>query len=353
MTKKLKVGLIGLGGIANLHAGGWKETPHAELVAGCDVNTSVFDRWKTEHGLQRFTTDPAELINDPEIDVIDICSPNNFHAPQAIAALDAGKHVLCEKPLAPTPAEIRQMIEARDRSGKLLMTAHHFRFSGTARTLKAEIDAGSLGAIYHARAWWLRRSGAPIRPTFIYKEQAFAGVGIDLGVHVIDLVLWLMGNPRPVGVSGVARTEIARQEGAFSKWGGDIPAGFDVDEFSAAFVRFENGASLMLEVSWLLHHTKDDDDVQTWLYGTKAGAHWPSCVLYESNNTLKQHYDRALKLTADKLRPHHQEIVEFADAIVNGCPSPVPPEQSLQVGLILEAMYKSQETGREVLIPTD
>ncbi len=348
MTKKLKVGLIGLGGIANLHAGGWKATEHAELVAGCDANPAVFDRWKTEHGLHKLTPHPEELIADPALDIIDICTPNNFHAPQAIAALKAGKHVLCEKPLAPTSDEIRQMIAARDESGKLLMTAHHFRFTGTARALKAEIEGGDLGEIYHARAWWLRRSGAPIRPTFIYKEQAGAGVGIDLGVHVIDLVLWFMGNPRPVSVSGVARTEIASQPGAFSQWGGDIPPGFDVDEFSSAFVRFENGASLILEVSWLLHHGTDNDDVQTWLYGTRGGAHWPKCEIYESDNHRKQLYNRILKSTSEQLRPHHQEIVDFTQAIVDGRPSPVPSEQSLQVQMILEAIYRSQETGAEV-----
>ncbi len=351
MAKKLKVGLIGLGGIANLHAGGWAASEDTELVAGCDINPAVFERWRQEHGLHKLTTDYQELIHDPDVDIIDICSPNNFHAEQAIAALEAGKHVLCEKPLAPTSDEIRRMIAARDRSGKLLMTAHHLRFSGTARALKAEIDAGVLGEIYHARAWWLRRAGAPIRPTFIYKAQAFAGVGIDLGVHVLDLALWFMGNPQPVSVAGVARTEIARQEGAFSQWGGDIPAGFDVDEFAAAFVRFENGASLILEVSWLLHHGAEGGDLQTWLYGTKAGAHWPRCEIYETNTTLKQHYDRTIKLTEERLRPHHQEIVDFARAIVNGRPSPVPAEQSLQVQQILEALYKSQESGCEVRIP--
>jgi predicted dehydrogenase len=246
--------------------------------------------------------------------------------------------------------EIRQMIAARDKAGKLLMTGHHFRFTGTARSLKAEINAGALGEIYHARAWWLRRSGAPVRPTFIYKEQASAGVGIDLGVHVIDLVLWLMGNPQPVSVTGVARTELALQDGAFSNWGGDIPKGFDVDEFSSAFIRFENGASLIIEVSWLLHHGTDQDDVQTWLYGTKGGAHWPKCEIYETNNTLKQHYNRILKSIDDVLRPHHQEILDFAQAIIDGGPSPVTAESSLQVQMILEALYKSQETGREVVI---
>ena len=257
---------------------------------------------------------------------------------------------MCEKPLAPTVDEIKRMIAARDASGKLLMTAHHLRFSGSARALKAEIDSGAMGAIYHARAWWLRRAGAPIRPSLIYKSQAYAGVGIDLGVHVIDLALWLMGNPQPVSVSGVARSEIASQKGAFSNWGGDIPDDFDVDEFAAGFVRFENGASLIIEVSWLLNHTTEQDDIQTWLYGTKAGAHLPSCVLYETNNDLKQHYDRTIKRIEDKIRPHYLECVEFAEAIINGGPSPVPAEQSLQVGQILEALYQSQEAGREVEI---
>lgn len=350
MVKKLKVGIIGLGGIANLHVGGWKAAEHAELVAGCDINQDVFPRWKVEHGIENLTTEPEELINNPDLDIIDICTPNNFHAQQTIAALNAGKHVFCEKPLAPSAEEIRRMIAARDTSGKMLMTGHHFRFTGTARALKAEIDAGSLGDIYHARAWWLRRSGAPVRPTFIYKEQASAGVGIDLGVHVIDLALWFMGNPKPVSVTGVAMTQLAVQDRAFSSWGGDIPKGFNVDEFSAAFVRFENGANLIVEVSWLLHHDSDQDDVQTWLYGTKAGAHWPKCEIYETNNILKQHYNRILKSTDETLRPHHQEIVDFTLAITKGGASPVPAESSLQVQVILEALYKSQGTGREVLI---
>jgi predicted dehydrogenase len=184
----------------------------------------------------------------------------------------------------------------------------------------------------------------------IYKSQAFAGVAIDLGVHVIDLALWLMGNPQPVSVSGVARSEIAAQQGAFSNWGGDIPDDFDVDEFAAGFVRFENGATLIIEVSWLLNHNTDQDDVQTWLYGTRAGAHWPSCELFETNNILKQHYDRTIKKIEDKIRPHYLECVEFAEAIINGGPSPVPAEQSLQVGQILEALYQSQAAGREVEI---
>ncbi|MBN2502233.1 MAG: Gfo/Idh/MocA family oxidoreductase [Anaerolineales bacterium] len=349
MTDKLNIGIIGLGGIANLHHSGWERVENARVVAGSDINPAMLERWQTEYGVANLTTEPSELIDDPDIDVIDICTPNRFHTDFTVAALEAGKHVLCEKPLAPTVAEIEKMIAARDRSGKLLMTGQHFRFTGAAQAIKQEIAKGALGDIYHARAWWLRRSGVPTRPTFIYKDISAGGVNLDLGVHVLDLAMWFMGNPQPVAVSGVTRTELAKQDGAFSVWGGDIPADIDVDEFSAGFIRFENGATLVLEVSWMLHHNPPED-YQTWLYGTNGGAHWPSAGLYQTDNQVKQHYDVSLKLTEDKIRPHHQEIEAFAQAIRNGGTSPVPAEQSLQVTKVLQALYESSCTGHEVVI---
>jgi predicted dehydrogenase len=180
------------------------------------------------------------------------------------------------------------------------------------------------------------------------KKHSSGGPCIDIGVHILDLTLWFMGNPRPVAVSGVARAELAHQEGAFSIWGGAIPAGFDVEDFAVAFVRFENGATLVLEVSWLLHHDTAGEDMQMWLYGTKGGCHWPRCEFFESNYATRQHYNRVLKITRDVLKPHAQECVEFAQAIVDGAPSPVPAEQSLQVMTILDGIYRSQEIGAEV-----
>jgi predicted dehydrogenase len=346
----LKVGMIGLGGISHLHLGGWKAAEYAEVIAGCDINPAVFARWSHDYGVKKLTTDPAEVIGDPQLDIIDICTPNNYHAPLAIAALEAGKHVLCEKPLAPTPAEIHQMIDARNQSGKLLMTGQHFRFTGAAKALKAEIDTGVLGNVYHARAWWLRRNGVPTTPGFILKQHSSGGASVDIGVHVLDLMLWFMGHPRPVSVAGVARAELVRQPGAFSAWAGPIPPEFDVEEFAAAFIRFDNGASAILEASWLLHHDTSEGESQVWLYGDRAGSRWPKCEIYESNNTTRQLYNRTLQLTPEKLKPHHQECVEFVQAIVSGAPSPVPPEQSLQVAMILDAIYRSQQSGREALI---
>jgi len=348
MPRTMGVGVVGVGGVARLHMPGWQASEHAEVVAGCDIDEVVLHKWAAAHEIETVTTDVADLLADPGVDIVDICVPNNYHAALAIAALEAGKHVLCEKPLAPRPAEIRDMIAARDASGKLLMTAQHFRFHGTSKAMKAEIETGALGDVYHARSWMLRRAAAPTRPGFILRKHSGGGPCIDIGVHILDLTLWFMGNPRPVAVSGVARAELAHQTGAFSIWGGPIPHDLDVEDFAAAFVRFENGATLILEVSWLLHHDTEGEDMQMWLYGTAGGCHWPGCEIYESNYATRQLYNRTLKLIDDILPAHAQECVEFAQAIVDGSPSPVPAEQSLQVMTILDGIYRSQEAGAEI-----
>lgn len=352
MTKKLKVGVIGLGGIANTHVPGWNASPYAEIVAGSDINPAAFETWKSKYGVTRFTENAADLINDPDIDIIDICTPNMYHTAQTIAALGAGKHVLCEKPLAPTPEAIRQMIEARDRSGKMLMTAQHFRFRGISQAVKAEVDTGMLGSIYHARAWMLRRLGLPISPTFLYKQHSGGGPTIDIGVHILDLTLWLMGHPKPVAVSGVARAELAHHEGAFTNWGGRkaVPQDMDVEDFAAAFVRFDNGATLVLEVSWLLHHNSQSEDAKVWLYGTEGGCEWPQANFMSMNYNTRQTNTSTLQLTADTMEPHALECVEFAKAVTEGLPSPVPAEHSLYVQTILDGIYRSQASGCEVKV---
>lgn len=355
MANKLKVGMIGLGGIAHTHVPGWASSPYAELVAGSDVNAAVFPAWREKHGMTRFYESAAELINDPDIDIIDVCSPNMYHAPQVIAALEAGKHVICEKPLAPTPAEIRQMIAARDHSGKLLMTAQHFRFRGISQAVKAEIDSGALGDVYHARSWMLRRSGLPVRPTFIYKSQSGGGPCIDIGVHILDLTLWLMGHPKPVAVSGVARAALAHHEDAFSgTWGRvRVPQDMDVEDFAAAFVRFDTGATLMIEMSWLLHHNVQGEASRVWLYGTEGGCEWPDAIFMSNDYRNMQLVNRSLMLTQDTMEPHALECVQFARAVAEGLPSPVPPEDSLYVQTILDGIYRSQEAGKEVPVSVD
>ena len=347
----LKVGLVGVGGISRTHMPGWAASEEAEVVAGSDISSQALEQWGVLNNVKRLTTNADELFSDPDIDIIDLCVPNMYHAPLAIAALEAGKHVICEKPLAPTPEDIKQMIAARDKSGKLLMTAQHFRFAGVSQAMKAEIDTGTLGDVYHARGWMLRRNGMVPTATFIEKRHSGGGPCIDIGVHILDLTLWLMGNPRPVTVSGVADARLAHHPGAFATWQeGLIPSTFDVEDYAVAFVRFETGATLVLEVSWLLHHDIRGEDMQAWLYGDEGGCHWPSAQFLDTNYTTRQFNNRTLQLTQDKMEPHALECVEFARAIAAGAPSPVPAEHSLQVLAILDGIYRSQAEGREVSI---
>ncbi|HVU14595.1 MAG TPA: Gfo/Idh/MocA family oxidoreductase, partial [Phototrophicaceae bacterium] len=226
----------------------------------------------------------------------------------------------------------------------------HFRFTGSSKAMKAEIESGALGEIYHARGWMLRRAAAPTRPGFILKEQATGGACIDIGVHILDLTLWFMGNPKPISVTGVARTELAHLPGTFSIWGGAIPPEMNVEEFASAFVRFENGATLILEVSWLLHHKTEGEDMQMWLYGKKGGSHWPKGEIYQTDYENQQLVSHEVPPVTGLKEAHEQECREFAEAIAEGKPSPVPAEHSLQVLTILDGVYRSQETGREVLL---
>jgi predicted dehydrogenase len=261
--------------------------------------------------------------------------------------------VLCEKPLAPTPAEIRKMIAARDRSGKMLMTAQHFRFTPTAQALKREIDRGTLGQVYHARCWMLRRAATPCNTNFTLKRNSGGGPCIDIGVHILDLTLWMMGHPRPVAVSGVTHAPLHRVPSSFSIWGGKLPGEWDVEELALGTVRFDNGASLVLEVSWLLHHKippEQYEDMQMWLYGTRGGAHWPSDEILRSDGEKQELIDARLKCADDPLRPHARECVAFAEAIVEGKPSPVPAEQALELMSILQGLYRSAEEGCEVKV---
>ena len=349
MTKTLKVGVIGVGGIARSHMPGWAASEHAEVVAGSDLFEGALQHWGTVYGVKQLSTNAADIINDPAIDIIDVCTPNMYHTELVVAALNAGKHVICEKPLAPTPDGIHDMIAARDKSGKLLMTAQHFRFQGASQALKREIDGGALGDIYHARSWMIRRGWLPVRPGFIYKKNSGGGPCIDVGVHILDLTLWFMGNPKPIAVSGVAKAPLAKHAGAFSVWANaTVPDDMDVEDFAAAFVRFDNGATLILEVSWLMHHKTEGEDMQMWLYGTEGGSHWPQAEIMSTNYQTRQLINSTLQLTADKMEPHALECVEFARCVAEGLPSPVPAEQSLQVMTILDGIYRSQAAGREI-----
>jgi len=342
--ERVRVAVVGTGGIGKYHLRLWGEMTDVETVGVHDVNASAARAAAEQFGVARAYETLAEAVEDKNVDIIDVCTPNVFHREGAVAALNAGKHCLCEKPLAVTAEDIQAMIRARDASGKMLATIQHFRFEQRTQILKRIIDAGRLGQVYYSRAWWLRRRAAPATPGFLSRAHAGRGPGADLGVHMLDLVMFLLEFPEPVAVTGHAGRMLADQPDIANEWGTFNAKDFEVEDFAVGMVRFADGSMLSLEVSWLLNMI-EKEKWHVWLHGTEAGAGWPEIQLAHVRDGVLLDSTVASKMEQNG---HKNEMRLFVDAIRDGGPSPVPAEQSLTVTRTLEALYESAETGREV-----
>jgi predicted dehydrogenase len=349
---KLRVGLIGCGGISGVHIDGWKRlNPDCQIVACADPIEDRRNNRGDQIGLpkeMRFPYLKDMLAAGVKLDAIDICANNAAHAPEAILGLDSGLHVLCEKPLAMNPQQVKDMIAARDRAkNRILMTAQHMRFENRSVRLKEYLKSGCLGEVYYARAHFLRRRFLPARIGFIDKTISGGGPTIDIGVHILDLTLHLMGHPEPVSVSGITPQKLAKRQDIRGWWGEWDRDKITVEDFAAGFIRFKNGAALSLECSWLAN-IKEPETTSITLMGTDAGCQWPDLEIFgeEAGSTT----DIKLQFSDDKVGGHQKEIAAFSQAILAGAPSPVPAEQSLNVIRILDGLYRSSETGKEVTV---
>ena len=297
MPKPLKIGLIGCGGIVRgFHLNpGWLATPDVEIVAACDVHEPTACKLAADFKIPRVYTDFRELLEDGSIDAVDVCTPNKVHTPAVVAALNAGKHVLCEKPLAVSVEEILQMREALRKTDRLLMTAQHHRFSEASVAIKTWVDTGALGEVYHARVNATRRNYLPINAGFIDPALSGGGPCMDIGVHALDTALWLMNFPRPVRVSGRAHTNFAKGfeiPGAWGEWDRTL---FGVEDFASGYVHFDNGSTMVLEASWLQHQEKEE--LNATLQG-KKGLHPLAQRSFPHRN--QSHLDRRHGAAASK-----------------------------------------------------
>lgn len=343
-SDQVRVVLLGTGDIGRYHLKLWREVERAAVVGVYDVSAEAAQAAAKEYSVPKVYGSLKEAVADSDANAADICVPNNFHLPVVLAALQAGKHCLCEKPLAVAPREIEQMIAARDSAEKLLMTAQHFRFDGRTAALKKMIDAGRLGEVYYARAWWLRRRMVPGRPGFLSKSQAGGGPCVDIGVHVLDLAMHLLGHPKPVSVTGVAACKLAKRPGLYNVWERYDPKDFEVEDFAAGFVRFESGLCLALEAAWTLNMVENEVR-NVSLFGTEGGAQWPDLKFSHEQDGLLVN-SAITNVKGDD--GHLNELKVFCESIRAGGPSPVPAEQGLTTARILEGLYESGATGREV-----
>jgi len=350
MAKK-KIALIGCGGMGTGHLRGYLNIPDAEIVALCDIVPGRAES-KRAMGFPDVPcyTDYKEVLQIPGLDAVDICTPNYLHSIIAVEALNAGLHVFTEKPDAVNVEEVLKMKTAAEANDRVLMVMRNNRYNPASRYLKQFIEEGKMGEIYAGRCGWQRRRGIPGKGGwFTTKEKSGGGPLIDLGVHMIDLAIWLMGNPTPVSVSGCTYCKFANSEitdSTESRFGDKNAEGtFDVEDLAMGFIRFDNGACLQIEFSWASNVQEEKYYVE--LRGTKAGAYWPDLKIFteEYGNTVD------IKPNIAAGRGHHEaNLAHFVDVLNGKCEPEFVPQQGVDMIKILRAMYESAEAGHEIAL---
>jgi len=350
---RVRIGVIGTGSIAQFHLDAYTKNPEVELIAVSDINLDRARSVAEKYGARHAYSDPNELLADPDVDGVSICTWNDSHAQWAIAAIAAGKHVLVEKPMSRTyaeAAEVQKVVEASDR---ILQVGFVRRHSPNAQVLKTFIDNGDLGDIYYAKASLIRRVG---NPGGWFADKAISGGGplIDVGVHVVDLCWYLMGSPRAVAVSANSYRHLGNRANITTMPRYLVsdydPSTNSVEDMVNALVRFDNGASMLVEASYSLHATKDSIGVS--VFGDKGGADLEPRLEIATEkygsvvNVIPQISSSAFELE----RGFANEIGNFIDAIQGKVQSIAPASHGAEITKILENMYASADAGREILL---
>lgn len=358
MSVKLKVGIIGCGGIGNSkHMPSLKKDDRVEIVAFCDIVKERAQKSAAAFGTPdaKVYVDYKELLKDESIDIIHVCTPNRMHAPCTIDSLYAGKHVMCEKPMAKTAVEAREMLEAAKATGKKLTIGYQNRFRKDSMYLKKLVDRGDFGDIYFAKAHAIRRRAVPTWGVFTNEYEQGGGSLIDIGTHALDLTLYMMDNYKPKVVLGTAYKKLGKMKNSGNAWGDWDVDNFTVEDSAFGYVVMQDGSSIMLESSWALN-TLDNDEGKTTLCGTLAGADMRDGLRINKCDlgvlqTIKPSLDGkgvAFFDASAEISPADLECKLWIDCIVNDTQPIVKAEQALVVTEILEAIYTSNKTGKAV-----
>jgi len=359
MSKKLKVGLIGCGAIAEeKYVRALKSIPEAEVVAFCDIAPEKTEKLRKifEATDGKTYTDYRELLKDDTIDVVHICTPNKSHSPISVAALNAGKHVMCEKPMAMNYKEAKLMYDASVENEKLLTIGYQYRYLPAQLYLKEVCKNGELGEIYYAKAHSLRRRGVPTWGVFLNEEEQGGGPLIDIGTHALDMTLWMMDNYKPKTVMGTVYKKLSDKPDCGNIFGPWNPDEYTVEDSAFGFIVMENGATVVLESSWALN-TPDEGEAMCTLCGTKAGVGMKGGLRIISDahgkftETTPDFSEGGISFVpgGKVFSPEEKECRNFYDAILYGAELSTKPEQALVVTQILEAIYESGRTGKPVI----
>ncbi|GIO83701.1 oxidoreductase [Paenibacillus faecis] len=357
MSKILKVAIIGCGGIANgKHLPSLAKQPQVQMTAFCDIVEERAAKAAQEYGAEgaKVYTDYRKLLEETDVDVVHVCTPNDSHAEITVASLESGRHVMCEKPMAKTAEQARQMLDAAKRTGKKLSIAYQNRFRDDSLFLKQVCENGELGDIYFGKALALRRRAVPTWGVFLDEEKQGGGPLIDIGTHALDLTLWLMDNYEPKSVTGSVFHKLGGRANAANAFGPWDPEQFKVEDSAFGFITMKNGATIVLESSWALN-VLDFGEARTLLCGTEGGA--------DMNDGLRLNGEKLSRLYETKVdfgsggvaffegqqeNDATREARYWVEAILEDKEPLVKPEQALVVTEILEAIYESAKTGKTV-----
>ncbi len=338
----IRAGIIGGGWPGGQHAKGYKEAGGFKIVAIADLIPARRERMIADFGDMKQYTDPKELVKDPDIDVVSICLPNFLHAPVAIAALRAGKHVVCEKPPTLNAAEAKKIEKAAIKAKKIVLYAVQRRFGGAEQAAKQAISKGLAGDVYHARAAWLRTRGIPIGTGwFTDKSKSGGGALIDIGVHMLDLAWYLLGQPKPVSAFAVTHQRFRSIVSAERT--------FDVEDSAFALLRFEGGKSMELSTSWALNQPPQQQGNVVRLFGDKAAVD----VYTPEGAVIYRDFNERGDSRASALKPprvvSHAALMRHLKECIHGKAKPIiGAHEGVELMQMLDAIYKSSTTGKSV-----
>lgn len=362
---KLQIGIVGCGGIANQkHFPALKtQADKVDIVALCDIVEERAVKAAEEFGSEnaKVYTDYTELLKDKTIDVVYVLTPNVAHSPITVAAFEAGKHVLCEKPMAHNTEAAQKMMDAWKKSGKKFTVGYQNRFRSDTEALKKACEEGKLGEIYFAKAHAIRRRSVPTWGVFPDKAKQGGGPLIDIGTHALDLTLWFMENYKPVSVVGSTFEKLGplKESAATNTFGPWDTESFEVEDSAFGYVKMEDGSAIFLESSWALN-IKDTREASTTLCGTKGGAEIENDANHDHrllfNGTTGGVLTEEVVSDTGKVdffeagggSPEVKECIQWIDAIVNDQEPLVKPEEAFVVTKILDAIYQSAATGSEI-----
>ncbi len=347
-VKPLRVGIIGCGGIAQTHINYYKKFPGVEIVAGADIRPVALETMKTKHGVTAVYEDYNTMLAEmgDQIDAISVCTPNGVHHPAAIAAAKAGKHILCEKPMAMNAVQAQEMSDVAKANGVEFVIGFQHRFEPRSKALRDLVQSGALGDILYVRSQALRRRGIPNWGVFGHKDKQGGGPLIDIGVHILEASHSIIGRPKPLTATGNTFTFLGNTDSkVVSQWAGWDYKTYTVEDAAYGMIRFENGTMLTLEASFVAHIPEDVFNIQ--IMGTKGGAIWDGSKLFTDYNGYMVNgeipYIGKWDMWEYKLR-------HFVEVARDGRENEAPAQDGVMVQKMLDGIYASAEAGKEVVI---